>query len=236
MANELADIVSETHWRQRSVRSYGRLSWLARQHKSFQNANSAVASAGTRGSSLAATPAASTFAVPSMEGQIERFQGVANTGGNVLGFRLGRAEQKVTDARGQILLFSGLASTPTKGSYGSWLEEALEELSACPDDAIEDGIDAPSELGLKKARALIMELVMHVPSQPDIYSMDQGSVAIDIRHSNGKVGVLCLVEKDGSGVLFSRSLKSKGRVRVDDAADLLRESGLSELRRLGISL
>ena len=236
MKAELTNIVSEAHWGQEPVGDHGRFAWIDRQHASFQNANNTITSARAHSASLLATPASKFHVIRSAEGQWERSKGAGNVGGNVFGSQLDPIKTAVPDNRGRVLLFTSLATAPTQTRDEPWLERALEELASCPDDAIEDGFDKPSECGLIKARELIMNLAIHVESQPDIYPMDQGSIAIDIRHPNGTVGVLCLIERDGSGVLFSRSQKAKGRVRVNDASDLLREGGLSEMKRLGISL
>ena len=236
MRNEMPYVVDEAHWGQERVTSHGRLTRIDRQHESFQNAHNTLTSAESHSASLVTTIAAKSRVIPSAEERWGRPKVVGNLGGNVFGGRLGSTEKSAADSRGKVLLFAGLVGAPTQVRYETWLEDALEELKTCPDDAIDDCLDMPSELGLIKARALIMDLAIHVEARPDIYPMDQGSIAIDIRHPNGKVGVLCLIERDGSGALFSRSQKSKGRVRVDDAADLLVEGGLSEMRRLGIGL
>ena len=116
----------------------------------------------------------------------------------------------------------------------AWLEESLNELAACPADALDEGLEEPSELGLTKAKRLLQEVSNYVTDRPDIYPMDEGGIAIDFRNPEAKAGVLFLIEQNGSGALFHRTRNSKGRLRVDDAADLLREGGLRELERVGI--
>ena len=236
MQNELAHIVAETHWGQRRVSNHGKLTWIDRQRALFQNANNAVTSARSHGGSLIASPASVIYVAPDAEERRLPRKVGGNVGGNVFGSQLVPTENWETGQSGKVLFFAGLGTTTSQARRESWLEEALEELATCPEDAIDDGFDEPSEIGLMRAKALIMDLAVHVESKPDIYPMDQGSIAIDVRHPSDMVGVLYLVEKDGSGALFFRSRKSKGRVRVEDAADLLKESGLSEMRRLGISL
>ncbi len=116
-----------------------------------------------------------------------------------------------------------------------WLEEALRELDVCATDTVTEDFDRPSELGLEKAERILNKISScGVSDQPDIYLMDEGSIAIDFRNPEGRSGVFFLVEKDGSGALFHRTQKSKGRIRVNDAEDLLDESRLQELTRAGI--
>ena len=117
---------------------------------------------------------------------------------------------------------------------GAWLEESLNELSECSSCALDEGLEEPSELGLTKARELLEEVSAFVTNRPDVYPMDEGGIAIDFRNPEIRSGVLFLVEQDGSGVLFHRTKSSKGRLRVDDAADLLQEGGFLELKRVGI--
>ena len=116
----------------------------------------------------------------------------------------------------------------------SWLEESLIELAACPSDALDEGLEEPSQHALEKTMQFLREISSHITERPDIYPMDEGSIAIDFRNSETKAGVLFLVERNGSGALFHRTSNSKGRLRVDDAADLLPEGGLMELTRVGI--
>lgn len=116
----------------------------------------------------------------------------------------------------------------------AWLEESLNELAACRADALDEGLEEPSELGLTKAKRLLQEVSNYVTDRPDIYPMDEGGIAIDFRNHEARAGVLFLIEQNGSGALFHRTRNSKGRLRVDDAADLLREGGLRELERVGI--
>ena len=236
MKSELADIVPGTRWGQKGVSRHGRLTWIDRQRASFENANNAISSVRRHSPSLAGASYSKTYVRPSAEERGGRPKAVGSVGGNVFGSQLGSNEKSAIADRKNVLLFAGLTTVPAQAGDASWLEGALEELATCPDDAIDDGFDRPSELGLIKAGALIKDLAMHIRLQPDIYPMDQGSIAIDIRHPSRKIGVLCLIERDGSGALFSRSRRSRGRIRVDDAAELLKEGGLSELRRLGISL
>ena len=124
-------------------------------------------------------------------------------------------------------------STPVV-SVSAWLQASLDELEECPNQASEEGLEQPSKVGLLKAKKFLENLSAYVTERPDIYPMDEGSIAIDFRGSEKMSGVLFLVEKDGSGALFHRTKTSKGRLRVDDAEDLIQEGGLSELKRVGI--
>ena len=117
---------------------------------------------------------------------------------------------------------------------GVWLQELLLELAECPSCAREDEMDEPSDLALSKAKELLEEVANYVSDRPEIYPMQQSSIAIDFRDADSKSGVLLLIEEDGSGALFHRTGNSKGRLRVDDAADLLKEGGIKELKRVGI--
>lgn len=119
-------------------------------------------------------------------------------------------------------------------NFGVWLQESLQELAECPSCALEEEMDEPSDLALIKAKELLEKVANYVIDRPEIYPMQQSSIAIDFRDPGSKSGVLFLIEQDGSGALFHRTDNSKGRLRVDDAADLLKEGGIRELRRVGI--
>ncbi len=114
-----------------------------------------------------------------------------------------------------------------------WLKDALEELSDCPEAAVEEGMDEPSALGLQKAEAVLRGMSGLVEERPDIYPMDRGAIVIDLRSPGSGSSVLMVIEHDGSGALFYRTSRKKGRVRVDDAVDLLSEAGLLEIGKAG---
>ncbi len=118
--------------------------------------------------------------------------------------------------------------------YGSWLQESLQDLAECPCHAQEEEMDEPSNLALVKAKDLLEKVANYVVDRPEIYPMQQSCIAIDFRNPDSKSGILFLIEQDGSGVLFHRTSDSKGRLRVVDAANLLKEGGLRELKRVGI--
>ena len=103
----------------------------------------------------------------------------------------------------------------------SWLEASLNELEECSASAVDEGLEEPSQLGLTKAKKFLETVSTRITDRPDIYPMDDGSIAIDFRNPENRSGVLFLVEQDGSGVLFHRTRNSKDRFRVNDAADLL---------------
>jgi len=124
--------------------------------------------------------------------------------------------------------------TTLSRNFGVWLQESLRELAECPVDAQEEEMDEPSDVALSKAKDFLENVANYVIDRPEIYPMRQSSIAIDFRGPDSKSGVLFLIEKDGSGVLFRRTCNSKGRLRVDDAADLIKEGGVRELRRVGI--
>ncbi len=129
---------------------------------------------------------------------------------------------------------SNLGLADSVDSFATWLHASLEELEECPNQASEEGLEQPSKVGMSKAKKILENLSAYVTERPDIYPMDEGSIAIDFRGSEKMSGVLFLVEKDGSGALFHRTKTSKGRLRVDDAEDLIQDGGLSELKRVGI--
>ena len=122
----------------------------------------------------------------------------------------------------------------SRPDFGAWLQESLQDLTECPSCAHEEDMDEPSSLALVKAKELLENVANYVIDRPEIYPMQQGSVAIDFRDSNGTSGVFFVIEKDGSGALFHRTRNSKGHLRVDDASDLLKEGGIRELKRVGI--
>lgn len=115
----------------------------------------------------------------------------------------------------------------------NWLEAALAELAGCREEAIDEGLEEPSEISNEKAQVLIKGISELVTDQPYIYPMDEGSIAIDFRIPSRVSGILFVVYKDGAGVCFTRTQKSKSRIHADDAVKLLDEGGYLELKRLG---
>ena len=115
-----------------------------------------------------------------------------------------------------------------------WLAELLNELTECPAYAREDDMAEPSDIALAKAKQLLEEISSFVVDRPEIYPMQERCVAIDFRGPESMSGVLFVIEQDGSGALYYRTENSRGRLRVDDAADLLDEGGAMELARIGI--
>ena len=145
-----------------------------------------------------------------------------------------RSRAPVSRSTGATMSLAGLGLAAPVVTTAAWLEASLNELEECSTYALDEGLEEPSELGLTKAKNLLKTLSTRVTDRPDVYPMDEGSVAIDFRNPETKSGVLFLVERDGSGALFHRTKGSKGRLRVDDAADLLQEGGFLELKRVGI--
>lgn len=115
-----------------------------------------------------------------------------------------------------------------------WLAELLNELTECPAYAQDEDMAEPSDIALAKAKQLLEEISSYVIDRPDIYPMQERCIAIDFRSPESKSGVLFVIEQDGSGALYRRTENSRGRLRVDDAADLLSEGGNVELKRAGI--
>ena len=134
----------------------------------------------------------------------------------------------------EILSFQAFAGSRSFALPGTWLSDALAALKLCPADALEDGLHEPSEVAQGKAEQLLRQLASHLTDEPDLYVMDESSIALDWRNSAKASGVLLVVEADGAAVLYSRTQKSKGRIRVDDALDLVGEGALQALRKVGI--
>ena len=113
------------------------------------------------------------------------------------------------------------------------LTELLNELAECPAQAKEEDIAEPTKIALANAEQLLIKVSCYVRERPEIYPMEERSVAIDFRIPKSKSGVLFVIEQDGSGSLFHRTENARGRLRVDDAADLLNEGGMMELKKAG---
>ena len=194
----------------REKRSYGnrRVTRTYRQRELWENANT-----GFR---------ASRFAPATLLDQHKSFR-------EQLSHQSGRSERRMDAPSSK----TPPVASP-EASEETWLEDTLVELAACPDHAADEGLEAPSELGLARAKLLLEDVSSHVRDRPEVYPMDEGGIAIDFRNSQSRSGVLFLIERNGSGVFYTRTPKSKGRLRVDDARDLLDEGGLRELGRVGI--
>ncbi len=126
---------------------------------------------------------------------------------------------------------------PTETASRQWLAEAEEQLDECSGCAAEEELPLPSGTALTKSRELLQQFSASITSQPDIYPMDEGSVAIDFRTPDGRSGVLFVVDQDGSGVMFhcAEGMRGvRGRIRVDDASQLIDEGAIAKLRRVGI--
>ena len=132
-----------------------------------------------------------------------------------------------------LIIFPSGPATSSK-NFGDWLDETLDELEDCPSYAQEDEIDEPSEVALNKARELLKKFSYIVIDRPEIYPMQDSTIAIDFRSSHSRSGVLFVIERDGSGALYHRTASSTGRLRVDDASDLIKEGGMQQLKRAGI--
>lgn len=127
------------------------------------------------------------------------------------------------------------ASRKIPRNLNNWLEAALTELADCREEALDEGIEVPPEISFHNAKSLIEHISSFIEEQPDIYPMDEGSIAIDFRNPSMRSGIFILVDGDGSGALFTRSNESKGRIRVSDAKRLLNENLKSTFKRFGIS-
>ena len=146
----------------------------------------------------------------------------------------GRRSWMSSGSQDQVVYFEEFSALSRERGREAWLGSTLGELATCEDQSLEDGIEKPSALALQKAKELLEALAGHVEEQPSIYPMDERNIMIDFRNPDVRGGVLFLIEDGGGGVCFSRTQKSKGRVRVEDAADLLSEGGLLEISKVGI--
>ena len=150
------------------------------------------------------------------------------------GIRLmARQWPEAADVRAAQRLRSGVSPFAGEARRKTWLSDALAELAGCPEAAVEEGLDGPSEIGLEKADAVLRGVSGFVEEQPDVYPMEAGGIVIDLRSPDVPGSVLMVVERDGAGVLFYRASGKKGRARVDDAAglpDLLKALGLSPVK------
>ena len=115
-----------------------------------------------------------------------------------------------------------------------WLADVTVQLDECSVCAAEEGPHPPSETAIARSRDLLQAFSACIASQPDIYPMDLGSVAIDFRTPGGRNGVLFVVDQDGSGVMFYRTSRMRGRKRVDDANQFIEEGVIAELKRMEI--
>ncbi len=115
-----------------------------------------------------------------------------------------------------------------------WLAEAEILLDECFICAEEDELPSPSSAAIARSRELLQEFSVCITSRPDIYPMDEAGVAIDFRSSDGKSGVLFVVDQDGSGIMFHCTEGVRGRVRVKDAKQLIDEGAIANLERVGI--
>ena len=122
----------------------------------------------------------------------------------------------------------------TEDAPSQWLADAAAQLDECSICAAEEKLPAPSGTTIAKSQELLLRLSASITSQPDIYPMDEGSVAIDFRAHDGRSGVLFVVDHDGSGVMFYRTVGVRGRVRVDDATQLIDDGAIATLGRMGI--
>ena len=235
MQNMSSDLLVKPDIGQRAVVHDSSNVWVARQRESFQSANNVVSLEGHRDVSpkQVSHSIRPDSGVRAERSSISR-QSERHMTGDLFGTNLRYASLPSEGGRGNILSLVNFSPLAVDARKEAWLTDALSELAACPDRAVDEGLDEPSSLGLTKAETLLRQIAGHIEDQPDIYPMDEGSIAIDLRNPDVKSGVLFLIEENGSGALFYRTQKSKGRVRVDDAVDLLGEGGLLEIKRIGI--
>ena len=127
------------------------------------------------------------------------------------------------------------AGRKTPQEFGIWSEAALADLADCREEALDEGIEVPSEKSIRKAKSLIEHISSFVEEQPDIYPMGEGSIAIDFRNPSAGSGIFFIIDSDGSGALFTRNNNHKGRIRETDAERLLDENLKSKFKRFSIS-
>ena len=152
----------------------------------------------------------------------------------VLGKRM-RDDQNIRISAKPGKLFCDIfgSSTPAQ-VHEAWLPDLLNHLAQCSDHAQEENIETPSEITLSKAKHFLEIISSCVKDRPEIYLMTERRIAVDFRVPASRCGALFVIEHDGSGVLYYRSERSRGRLRVDDSSDLLNEGGLIALKRVGI--
>ena len=139
-------------------------------------------------------PAGNSTALPAYEGS--RSMGV----------------EAIADGRHTVRLFFRF-DTSTHGSWNAGapsvrqdLEEALEDLGATPDEAIEEGYPQPTQLALANAGRILRGMHAQFPSRLEVYPTPDGEVAIVapgvprcsvmvLCDSTG--GALCMVNMDG---------------------------------------
>ena len=203
---------------------------ITRQRESFENANNVVFVESHK--DVDHSQASHWF--PIAEQHLTYRWSAPHSMVDLFGANVRQPSKGTVRSRGDILSLTYFSTPFAESGREGWLEDSFGDLSVCTHHAIEEGLEEPSGLGLAKARVLLEEIASHIEDQPEIYPMDEGSIAIDFRNPECKSGVLFLIEKGGSGALFYRNQKSKGQVRVDDATDLLSEGGLLEMKRVGI--
>ena len=86
-----------------------------------------------------------------------------------------------SESREEGLQSENFAKLATQRKKADWLEEALNELASCPELAVEEGMKKPSQLALERTKVLLEIISKYVEDQPDIYPMDECSIAIDFR-------------------------------------------------------
>ena len=161
---------------------------------------------------------------------------MAETSGHKLALQMAVLEEKMSTRQAETesaldRLQADLADWKT-----DWLEDALNELLDCPACAQEDDIDEPAAVAMAKAESLLRKLSSLVADRPDVYPMQERCIAIDFRNPDISGAVLFVIEEDGSGSLYRRTPRSRGRLRVDDAKNLLKEGGIMELERVGLGV
>ena len=122
----------------------------------------------------------------------------------------------------------------TEAVSRQWLAETEKQLDDCSSCAAEEELPPPSTIAIARTRELLQQFSTSITSQPDIYPMDESNIAIDFRTPDGGSSVLFVVDQDGSGVMFYRTEGVRGRIRVDDASQLIGEGAIAKLRRVGI--
>ena len=102
------------------------------------------------------------------------------------------------------------------GTHGAWhavapllrpdLEEALEDLRAAPDEAMDEGYPPPTQLVLANAGRILRRMHALLPTRFEVYPTPDGEVAVVApgapRHSvmvlcDSNGGALCTVNMDG---------------------------------------
>ena len=114
-----------------------------------------------------------------------------------------------------------------------WFTQVTQQLNDCPKFADEEDLLPPSKTALSKSAA-VLQMTGNIRSLPDIYTADESGVAIDFRTDDGQGSVLLIIGHDGSGVAFFSAVSTRGRIRCNDAMELIQDEVIALMGKVGI--